>query len=291
VTRAGPAPLALRFWGVRGSVPTPGPATVRHGGNTSCVEITAGARRLVLDAGTGLRALGERLRGADAAAPVDVLVTHAHADHVQGLPFFAPLFEDGEAVTLHTPAGLGGPIADAVRALMRPPLVPAPIADADPRRVRFAALPPAGDETVVAGFRVRSVAAAHPGGAAGFRVADDAGAAIVYLPDNELAAAESAGGGRRALLAAVAGARVLVHDATYLPGELPRHHGWGHSSYAEAVRLAADAGVRRLVLFHHHPDRTDDEVDRLAADAAALGAACAAAVEVTVAREGETLLA
>jgi len=282
------AAVSIRFWGVRGSVPSPGPATARYGGNTSCVELrTADGRRLVLDAGTGLRALGDALmRGDDAGATVMALVTHGHADHLQGLPFFAPLARDGARVTLYAAAAQADAVADAARALLRPPLFPH--ADGLLDRLHVAAL---AAETEVAGFGVRPIEVSHPGGASGFRVRCDAvGRTVVYVSDNELAAVEGVYGGRRALLEAVADADVLIHDATYLPAELPAHRGWGHSSYAEAVRLAVDAGVRRLVLFHHHPARSDADIDRLTHMAQALAAASGdGGPAVTAAAEGDVL--
>ena len=280
--------LVLVCWGVRGSVPSPGPATARYGGNTPCAELRAAdGRRLLLDAGTGMRPLGAAWGGGPDVpdAAVDVLVSHAHGDHLHGLGFFAPFVAGHARLTLHTGAEQVEAVRAGVRAMLGPPLFPA--IDGLLRRVDVRALAP-DEATRVAGFDVRPIAAEHPGGATGFRVADpDGGGALVYLPDNELAALESECGAREALVGAVAGADLLVHDATYLPAELARHRGWGHSSYAEAVGLAADAGVRRLLLHHHHPSRDDGEVDRLLRAARALGEA--RVVEVGAAVEGEVV--
>lgn len=278
---------------MRGSIPTPGPHTVRVGGNTSCVELAAAdGRRLILDAGTGLRHVGRAPEplsasgadGADGAVP-PLLVTHAHADHLHGFPFFAPLHADGAALTVHAAPWVLDAVAAAATALLSPPLFPIAIGAA-PERVRFAPLGEPGAPMELGGFVVRTIELSHPGGAAGFRIDDPlSGRSVAYLPDNELAAVEGVCGGRRTLLEAVADVDLLVHDATYLPAELPERRGWGHSSYAEAVRLAADAGARRLLLFHHAPERTDDQVERIGRIAAALGLAARGAPAVTVACE------
>lgn len=283
------AGLVLVCWGVRGSVPSPGPATARYGGNTPCAELRApDGRRLLLDAGTGLRPLGAAWGpGPDVpATDVDVLVSHAHGDHLHGLGFFAPLTGGRACVTLHTAAAQVLAVDVGARAILGPPLFPTVDGLAD--RVRVRELP--GDTpTRVAGFDVRVIDAAHPGGAAGFRVTDpQGGGTLVYLPDNELAAFDGVDpAARDTLVAAIAGADLLVHDATYLPAELGRHRGWGHSSYAEAVRLASDAGVGRLLLHHHHPARDDAAIDGMLAAARALGESARPAVEVGAATEGE----
>ena len=289
--------LTVRFWGVRGSVPSPGARTARYGGNTPCVEVRAGVPQaaggacVILDAGTGIRALGEALE-ADAratGAPVDatICVTHAHWDHVQGLPFFAPLYMPGARVTaVASPAYLPA-VEHAVRGQMRPPVFPVAW-DELPADRGFRALPDDGAPLERAGISITAIDARHPGGAAGFRVAPaDGGAAVVYLPDNEIAESSDDGAWRDVLLASVRDAGLLIHDATYLPEELPTRGGWGHSSWDEAVRLAADAGVRRLALFHHFAERSDAAVDAVVERARA--AAAGSGLTVLAASEGLVL--
>ena len=287
---AGETALVLVWWGVRGSVPSPGPATARYGGNTPCAELRAAdGRRLILDAGTGMRPLGAAWGlGPDVPdAEVDVLVSHAHGDHLHGLGFFAPLAAGQARVTLYTAAEQAAAVDAGVRATLGPPLFP-PV-DGLLDRVRVQTLSVC-TPTRVAGFEVLPVAAAHPGGATGFRITDtESGRSLVYLPDNELADVDGNTDARARLLAAIAGADLLVHDATYLPAELARHRGWGHSSYGEAVHLASAAHVPKLVLHHHHPSRDDGAVDSLLGAARALGDVAEPPVEVVAAAEGESI--
>ena len=283
--------LVLTCWGVRGSIPAPGPGTARYGGNTPAAELQAAdGRRLLLDAGTGLRPLGSAWAVMAASAPgedpetISVLVSHAHGDHLHGLGFFAPLTIGRARVTLYTGESQVAAVEAGVRLTLGPPLFP--MVDGLLDRVRVEALDP-DRPTMIAGFAVRPVTAAHPGGAAGFRIEDpQGGGGLVYLPDNEIAAIDTEMGGRGALCEAIAGVELLIHDATYLPSELLRHRGWGHSSYAEAVALASEAGVRRLLLHHHHPARDDGAVDQLLEEARALGARAEPVVRVEAAREG-----
>ncbi|HEU4629541.1 MAG TPA: MBL fold metallo-hydrolase [Gemmatimonadaceae bacterium] len=282
--------LRIRFWGTRGSVPTPGPGTVRYGGNTPCVEVrTSDDALAILDAGTGIRELGRTLLAAPGAhVSADVYVTHAHWDHIQGLPFFAPLFQPGHDVRIWAAPELAPRIERAVRAQMAPEVFPVPF-DEVRAEVRFRAV--ADDGPAPHGLGVRTHPVRHPGGALGYRLADcnDERATLVYIPDNELDAAApypAAPDWRARLVAFIHGAALLVHDAMYTAEEAAAHRGWGHSAVEDAVALAVEAGVPRLVLFHHRPDRGDDEVDALLARARARVAELGARLEVLAASEG-----
>lgn len=285
--------LELRFWGTRGSIPSPGPDTVRYGGNTPCVEVRGADGHLaILDAGTGIRALGNLLL-AEGAPPVsaDIYVTHAHWDHIQGLPFFAPLFRSGHTVRIWAAAELEGRVERALRAQMAPEVFPVPF-EGMRAAVEFRAVSPdarAGD------LRVSAVPVRHPGGALGYRVegGNGCGGSLVYIPDNELDPAAAYAGPadwRARLVAFVRNADVLVHDAMYTPDEAVEHRGWGHSSALDAVDLALDAEVRQLVLFHHRPERADAEVDDLLAACRAHASRSGARLEVTAAAEGQSLV-
>jgi phosphoribosyl 1,2-cyclic phosphodiesterase len=257
--------FTVRFWGTRGSIPSPGPHTVRYGGNTPCVEIWTDAGELiVLDAGTGIRELGRSLLTRANGSPLvgDVFVSHAHWDHVQGLPFFSPAFRRGHRFTIWV---AGEPLADleqVVRGQMTPDVFPVSFDDLE-ATIEFRPLENGGHAS--RSYRVATKLVRHPGGALGYRFTDlsGAGTSLVYISDNELGALEDADAEYASLVEFVRGARLLVHDATYTSAEYASHRGWGHSTDEDALRLAVDAGVETLVLFHHAPSRSDDEIDRI----------------------------
>lgn len=278
--------MKVRFWGVRGSIPSPGPETARIGGNTSCVEIDPGdGAPVILDAGTGLRRLGAALMAQRARAgehphvEATLLLSHVHWDHIQGLPFFAPLYVPGTA--LHVVAGASTTRVDAaLAAQMRKPWFPVELDDVA-ARLSYA------DVREGARFRAgaASVTAArgnHPDAVWAYRI-EHHGRSIVYATDTEHYACVDPKLERLAR-----GADVLIYDAQYLPDEYagrkgPSRLGWGHSTWEAGVALARAAGVSQLVLFHHDPTRTDDEV--LAIEAAAREALGGDGV-VLAAREG-----
>jgi len=286
--------LRLTFWGTRGSVPTPGPLTVRYGGNTPCVEVrTAAGRLIILDAGTGLRELGRSLveRSNGAALEGDVFLTHAHWDHIQGLPFFPPIFQPGNRFTIWGPRTSNGDIGRVIREQMSPVVFPVPFEHLG-ARVDFKNIgesQPAADDFDLATFDVQ-----HPGGAVAYRFTSRGPAprSFVYVSDNELAANDSyrsAKNWRDELVAFIRGANVLVHDATCTNDEYAEHRGWGHSTYDEALDLAIDSDVETLVLFHHKPERSDDDLDACAAACRNAARARGSRLRIVAAAEGMSL--
>ncbi len=286
--------LRLTFWGTRGSVPTPGPLTVRYGGNTPCVEVrTETGRLIILDAGTGLRELGRSLMERSNGAPLeaDVFLTHAHWDHIQGLPFFPPIFQPGNRFTIWGPRTLSGGIGRVIREQMSPVVFPVPFENLA-ARVDFQNVEekrPTADDFDVDVFEVQ-----HPGGAVAYRFTshDPAARSFVYVSDNELAANEryvSPADWREQLADFIRGANVLVHDATYTTEEYAAHRGWGHSTYDEALDLAIDGDVETLVLFHHKPERSDDDLDACAAACRDAARARGSRLRVVAAAEGMSL--
>ncbi|CAN5411959.1 MBL fold metallo-hydrolase [soil metagenome] len=270
-----PTTMSVRFWGVRGSIPCPGPNTVRYGGNTSCVEVRCGEHLLIFDAGSGLRMLGLALAEEAAHLDTDLFFSHGHIDHLIGLPFFVPAFVKGNRLRLWAgnlkPAG---GVQETVRKLMSYPLFPIEIETAQ-GSVEFNDFTPGEVLTPRPGIEVMTAALNHPGGATGYRV-EFAGRAMAYITDTEL----SADAFDPALLELVRDASIVVIDTTYTDEELPEHVGWGHSSWQQAVRLANEAGVGKLYLYHHDPEHDDDQMDRIAE------AAARARPGTVVAREG-----
>jgi len=249
--------MTLSFWGVRGSIPAPGPQTVRYGGNTTCLSVDLDeGHTLVLDAGTGIRALGaSRPQGPHTYY---VLLTHLHWDHIHGLPLFGPRNDpDARIVFLSGLEPTWGDMAMEQLDGIRFPVLPADLAASF--RVDTEPL-----DTVLRefGVTIEAMQVNHPGTCYGYRIRNGGGS-LVFMPDNEIGACKN----RRACIEEFAafseGADILVHDAQYTEAELEVRRGWGHSTVAEACGLAVEGNVKRLLLFHHDPDRSDGDVDDL----------------------------
>jgi phosphoribosyl 1,2-cyclic phosphodiesterase len=279
--------MQLQLCGVRGSTPAPGPEFVRYGGNTSCVALTGDddlVPTLILDAGTGLRQVTPLLNGKPFRGTI--VLSHLHWDHVQGLPFFAGGDTEGAQVSLLIPEQPGEPAAEDVLALcMSPPHFPI-----RPNQLRgqwtFGTLP-AGEMQTIGRFTILAMQIPHKGGTTyGYRIGDGR-SAVAYLPDHcptDLGPGpDGMGEYHEAALTLAAGADALIHDAFLLPEEVPSQARFGHAAADYAVGLAAMARARRVVLFHHRPDRTDTELDKLA------GRLAGAPVPVVVAAEREVL--
>lgn len=289
----------LRFWGTRGSIPAPGPDTVRYGGNTACVEVrTATNALVVLDAGTGMREFGHSLvtgshdRTAIGSISADIFLTHAHWDHIQGIPFFAPIFHAGNRFRILAPHWLEPGIDEVLRDQMAPAVFPVRF-DELRAQVEFCYMSE-GAREIGDGYDVSAFTVQHPGGALGYRFFSriDEGGSFVYISDNELGSApiyETRLSWKQELIEFIRGASVLVHDATYTTEEYERHRGWGHSTAEDAVALALEANVSRLVLFHHKPERSDADVDRCVERCRAIANGRGARLDVTAAAEGMTV--
>jgi phosphoribosyl 1,2-cyclic phosphodiesterase len=287
----------VTFWGARGSIPTPGPHTARYGGNTSCVAVEGpGGQLVILDAGTGIRALGSTLvERQNGAVQAEILLSHTHWDHIQGLPHFKPFFAPGNAVRIWGSKQGAKSLDEILHLQMEPAVFPIPLT-AVSAKLAVEEVRPGGEFTVGGGtFRVQAMQIRHPGITLAYRLAPVAGGrSMAYVTDNELGSGgsyETSAGWRRELVRFLNGVDLLIHDAMYTPAELDSHRGWGHSSYEEAVELATEAGVKRLVLFHHEPEHDDRAMDTLlaAAQRAAQQHAGQAPPEVVAAQEGMKL--
>ena len=252
--------VELRFWGVRGSIPTPEAQNLGYGGNTACIEVRCEERtRLVLDAGTGIRRLGLALtRDANVSnLRLHLCLTHFHWDHIQGLPFFAPLYQSGWEINFFATSP-SATLQRVLRGQMRDPYFGAESA----MRAECQYLQAGADGLKVGPLVVRSFPLHHPGGAVGYRVETPNGA-IVYATDHEHGESTT----DESLLRQCLDADVLIYDSQYTPEEYERRRGWGHSTWAEAVRLARNARVGKLILFHHDPEHDDAAISRIERDA------------------------
>lgn len=288
----------VKFWGVRGSVPSPGPDTVYYGGNTSCVEVRADGELIILDAGTGIRQLGRELEREFGERPMrmTILVSHTHWDHIQGFPFFAPAYERRNKVRVLAFEGPRKGVEATLSIQMESPYFPVSMREM-PGNIEFEELK--GLEFSLGKVEARAAFMNHPGVCAGYKLLTRAGS-VAYLPDNELfgrlrsaepahpneANSEFAQRQDTKLQDFIAGLDVVIADAQYNAAEYAEHIGWGHSCVDDVVQLAIRAKVKQLFLFHHDPDHSDAEVAQMLAAARKQVAEAGSDLQVEAAREG-----
>ena len=286
----------IKFYGVRGSVPTPGPATVRYGGNTSCIEVRTEGQIIILDAGTGLRLLGRDLQAEFAHQPLDLtlLLTHTHWDHIQGLPYFLPVYQPQNQLRILGPEGARISLENVLSTQFESPYFPIGLRQV-PANIKIEEFK---DLTFCLGsVQVQAFFAFHPGICVGYRLSM-AGTSLAFFPDNEIrqapnrpAAAKGAGrkfarAENQKLAEFLRGTEVLIMDTQYDRAEYEQHMGWGHGCLDDVVALASEAEVKRLFLFHHDPDHDDDKISQMIAHARRQAAASKSKLQVEAAREG-----
>ncbi|HEX4474297.1 MAG TPA: MBL fold metallo-hydrolase [Polyangiaceae bacterium] len=253
--------FAVQFWGVRGSIACPSPRHVVYGGNTSCLEVVAGDHLIVLDAGTGIRDLGDSFNKRD-VRHAHLLLTHVHWDHINGFPFFAPGYQTNRTFEIRAAhlAPLGG-VREVLAGQMGQPTFPVPLETMRSKLI-FEDFH-AGDTFMLAPtVRVRTVSLNHPNGATGYRI-EHGGKSLCYVTDTE----HIVGKPDENVLALIDGADLVIYDSTYTDDEFEAKIGWGHSTWQEAVRLCRQARVKRLAIFHHDPSHEDpfmSEIERQA---------------------------
>jgi phosphoribosyl 1,2-cyclic phosphodiesterase len=255
--------MRIKFWGVRGSTPTPQPENMRYGGNTSCVEVRFGDNIYIFDCGTGFRVLGQQLQSEFGDRPVSahVFVSHFHWDHIQGMPFFRPLYANPENRFVFQCSSRTRSLKQVLADQMAAPYFPVDIGQMQARR-DFHDIE-SGRVIIEDGVQLQTAWLNHPQGCMGFRLETKDGT-LVYATDNEPGDAQF----DKAVRKLAEGADVLIYDAQYLPEEYAaRRRGWGHSHWREAVNVVMESGAKELVLFHHDPDHTDAVIDKVVHEA------------------------
>jgi phosphoribosyl 1,2-cyclic phosphodiesterase len=251
--------MIIKFYGVRGSTPSPGPATIKYGGNTSCVHIKLdNGRHLVLDAGTGLRMLGQTL--VKISDPVNILLSHGHWDHIQGYPFFAPIYQPERQINVYTSVESGHRLLCSLFEQMDGNNFPVKAEDLPSNS--SCTFKGAESELYEKQIFVVKKPLNHPGGGSAYKITED-GVSCAYVTDNELEPPYKIHTSYDEWVNFLHGVDVLIHDAQYTEVDMPHKHGWGHSLISQVRQLAIDAEIGALVMFHHDPDRTDNELDEI----------------------------
>jgi phosphoribosyl 1,2-cyclic phosphodiesterase len=262
--------------------------TAGYGGNTSCVEVVARGRRFIFDAGSGIRLLGEHLAQESDPIRAELFLTHFHWDHIQGLPFFGPLYNANTRLRVHGARQGDIDIRTLIAGQMGPIYFPVPF-ETIAAHLEFEHL--SGNAWVEPGVEVDAIRVRHPANTYGYRISAD-GTKLAYIPDNELHGGHYPLDAKKTyedLVQFLDGVDVLLHDAMFSDDEYVRREGWGHSTFAQAVQLAEDAGVGRLYLFHHAPERTDDDLTRILEELRSDLARRSSRLEIGIAAEGEDM--
>lgn len=293
----------VKFWGVRGSIPVPGPSTLRYGGNTTCVEVRIGDQIIVLDAGSGIRALGNALEAEFGNRPIklSLLLTHPHWDHIQGLPFFFPAYDAKNEIRVLGYEATHTSLREILASQMSAPFFPI---NFQQLAGKIAVEQLEGMEFKIGSVRVRAKFLHHPGVCVGYRLYNG-NASIAFLPDNEPLdpffdrADEYAAANRHlnpdpraeraGLIEFLRDVDLLMLDTQYTDEEYAQRIGWGHGSLSSVVQLASDAGVKRLMLFHHDPNRTDNEIDMIVDNARSIVTRQGGDLKIEAATEGVEL--
>lgn len=255
--------MRVKFWGTRGSIACPSPDYIRYGGNTSCLEVDVDGRRIILDAGTGIRPLGAEFLARNITR-AHILLTHTHWDHINGFPFFAPAYiPTGDFHVLAGHLKERGGIQNVFARQMADPTFPVPLAAMQSNPV-FEDIDAGDDFDLYPGVHVRTCALNHPSGATGYRI-EHAGKAFCYITDTE----HLPGKPDTNILGLIEGADLVAYDCTYTEEEFPAKVGWGHSTWNEGMRLCQAAGAKTLGIFHHDPAHDDTFMEALEAEAKA----------------------
>jgi phosphoribosyl 1,2-cyclic phosphodiesterase len=282
--------MRVTFWGTRGSVPTPGPSTVRYGGNTSCVQVaTAAGTCLILDSGTGIRELGLLLTRQGAPVSAHLMLGHTHWDHISGFPFFTPGFQPGNRLAIYGARDPERSLRDVLAGQMHSTYFPVPLSDLG-AEITFCEL--AEGKMHIDDATVRTQFLNHTSPCLGYRIEAD-GVSVAYVTDHEPYPSTDDGqgltGDDRRLVDFVQGVDLLIQDAQYTAEEYTARRGWGHGSADYVVDIAVAAGARRVALFHHEPTHTDADIDRMLLAGRARARAAGSSVEVFGAIEGDAL--